>query len=613
MLLLSTLALACLVSPAEYADLLESAKDQDGDGFAAAQHGGTDCDDSDAGVHPDASEVCDGVDQDCDGEVDEGLEVPEWFADSDGDGIGAGEPVAACQQPAAHVAQDGDCAPENSEIHPGALEVCDGLDNDCDGLADDADPDVELLDSPWYWDRDGDGHAADTAEPEYYCEGPKGYVRQLEDCDDTASAVNPGEEEICGDGVDNDCSGDAPECGFSGSYALNRADLVLAEGADRFGASMALIEAAGEPWLLVGASDANRLYSLGTESGLSSAKRETIRQDGSGPLVVALGDVDGGGTQDWATSLPGGAGTFQAVVTVMVGIGDQRWDEASTFDHDDLGVDAKDYGFGYELGRYGENGVLVGNGNRGVVYLWDQPPTNPSSIRNPDARVSGEVEGELVSAIGFTNSTASVDLDGDGVDELVGGLLRVDVFATDLSGDLLVTDSDRSIVPSGDAGVFGGSPSVGDMDGDGYPELVVTDIRYSREFDDAGAVYIFPGQWTGTLDLDDALGVVTASEDGARFGRTAALGDVNGDGLDDLVASETGTGDIYVFDSSGGFGTWTLEDSVANVAGTTGGDCSEELLVVDLNEDGFDDLVTGCPGEEGAGEGSVHLLLAPGL
>ena len=81
--------------------------DLDADGFTSAD----DCDDENAEVHPGATEVCNGLDDDCDGDVDGGaIAAPTWYADADADGFG--DPtvsVVACDAPIDYVADDSDC------------------------------------------------------------------------------------------------------------------------------------------------------------------------------------------------------------------------------------------------------------------------------------------------------------------------------------------------------------------------------------------------------------------------------------------------------------------------------------------------------------------------
>jgi hypothetical protein len=106
--------------------------DGDGDGYPAEQG---DCDDGDAGVHPDADEHCNGIDDDCDADVDEDpVDAPTWYADEDLDGFGdAADAVVGCTAPSGYVATGGDCDDTTGAAHPGGATVaCDGLDNDCD-------------------------------------------------------------------------------------------------------------------------------------------------------------------------------------------------------------------------------------------------------------------------------------------------------------------------------------------------------------------------------------------------------------------------------------------------------------------------------------------------
>ncbi len=173
--------------------------DLDGDGYSIPD----DCDDSDALINPAAVELCDGVDNDCDGDVDEdsAADASTWYADTDGDGYGdAGDSVVSCSAPSGYVADDTDCDDDDSAVNPGATEYCDGIDNDCDA---DTDEDDAADASTWYADSDGDMYG-DPAMSTVACDQPSGYVSDDSDCDDSSSAANPGETEIC-DGIDNDC------------------------------------------------------------------------------------------------------------------------------------------------------------------------------------------------------------------------------------------------------------------------------------------------------------------------------------------------------------------------------------------------------------------------
>jgi len=175
------------------------------DGYSAMDG---DCDETDGGVYPGAAEVCDGIDNDCSGGIDEGLGTT-FFLDTDGDGYGeVGETTEACDVPTGYASLAGDCDVSDSSINPGAAEVCDGVDNDCDSLTDDEDDSVEVaLGSFWYADEDGDGYGGDT-ESISACEGPDGYVASADDCDDADPMSYPGASEIWYDGIDQDCEGD---------------------------------------------------------------------------------------------------------------------------------------------------------------------------------------------------------------------------------------------------------------------------------------------------------------------------------------------------------------------------------------------------------------------
>jgi len=191
----------------------------------------TDCDDSDAAISPAGTEICNGVDDDCDGSVDEGAtDAATWYADADGDGYGdATISTTACSQPSGHVADGADCDDGDTVINPGASEACDGIDNDCDG---DVDEDSAVDATTWYADTDADGYGASASGTQAACSLPSGYSASDDDCDDSDSTINPAGTEIC-NAADDDCDGVADD-GVTGSGSACAADScedILADGA----------------------------------------------------------------------------------------------------------------------------------------------------------------------------------------------------------------------------------------------------------------------------------------------------------------------------------------------------------------------------------------------
>ena len=192
-------------APGEVGTTDDTATDADGDGVPAAD----DCDDGNATVFPGAEEVCDGVDNDCDGVVDPetATGARSFSADRDGDGFGdPADTVTACEAPADTVTNALDCDDGDAAVHPDADEVCDGVDNDCDALLDDADDSLDVsTGATFYGDVDADGFG-DPDFSLFACAQPEGFVEDATDCDDATADVNPDADEVCDD-VDNDCDG----------------------------------------------------------------------------------------------------------------------------------------------------------------------------------------------------------------------------------------------------------------------------------------------------------------------------------------------------------------------------------------------------------------------
>ncbi|MDP6933628.1 MAG: MopE-related protein, partial [Myxococcota bacterium] len=225
----------------------------EGEGYSAQD----DCDDDNAEVNPGATETCDEVDNDCDGEVDEddAEDVSTWYFDYDGDGYGdEAYSLDACDAPDGYVPESGegfDCDDTDEAFHPGAseddctdpsdyncdgsvsyedldedgwpacedcddsvasinpdgTEACDGVDNDCDEEVDEDDAEDVTT---WYLDSDGDEYG-DEAYSVVSCDAPDGYVEESSegfDCDDDDEAYHPGAtEDDCSDASDYNCDG----------------------------------------------------------------------------------------------------------------------------------------------------------------------------------------------------------------------------------------------------------------------------------------------------------------------------------------------------------------------------------------------------------------------
>jgi predicted outer membrane repeat protein len=175
---------ACGAKPGTDADDTgEASLDADKDGFAA----GADCNDSDASINPDATEICDDLDNNCDGVIDEetAADAGVWYADSDSDNYGdANISLHACEMPEGYVEDSTDCDDSDAGLNPETI---------------------------WYADTDADGYG-DSKSTTLSCETPAGHVQDANDCDDTSQWVNPAADEIC-DGLDNDCDASTSEDG----------------------------------------------------------------------------------------------------------------------------------------------------------------------------------------------------------------------------------------------------------------------------------------------------------------------------------------------------------------------------------------------------------------
>ena len=418
----------------------------------------TDCDDSDGEIYPGATEICDEVDNDCDGLVDaddgDVTDASTWYADADSDDFGdPDDSVIDCSQPAGYIADDTDCDDSNADVYPGADEYCDGVDEDCDGVVDDAALDTDT----WYEDADADGYGADSgAATTQACSQPSGYADNTDDCDDSDPAINPAASEIC-DGLDNDCDGllddDDPSASGSATWYADSDE-------DRYGDPATTQEACSQPSGYVlnddDCDDGDGSISPAADEICDGLDNDCdgLVDDDDAPLVGADtwyhdDDGDGYGDPDSAVdacSQPSGtqsnsydcddtdAGINPDADETCDGV-----DEDCDGDIDDDAVDVTDFYEDTDSDGYGDDGAVEAacSAPTGYVALGgdcddDDPDVHPGATEvcsGSDADCDGDDPDvctncdELLSA--GNTSDGLYDIDPDGAS---GGLTQVEVW-----------------------------------------------------------------------------------------------------------------------------------------------------------------------------------------
>ena len=609
--------------------------DVDGDGYAP----GADCDDADVAVHPAATELCNDVDDDCDGQIDEAaIDFTTYYRDADGDGYGlAGHTHAWCEAPKGYVDNDddcddndasvswhsvwyvdvdgdgygideiagtgcletpglvllhGDCDDARPDTYPTAPELCDAYDNDCDGGFDEdpADPPV------WYYDVDGD-HWGDLSKPAYVCDPPATGVPLGFDCDDGDAAIHPLALETCADGIDVDCSG-RPSNGCT-SDLLEETAAWAWKGESNFGAQAARagdVDGDGMDDIIAGTNGWNSSYGIAyllsgntdprTYENVEFAAQARIVGDATydylGYDMRWAGDIDDDGFDD-------------------VVIGSRNWDYNSCY-------------------------------NCGVSSIFFGPLSGSYEQGDADAFV------EASSAYATLGTTATAgDFDNDGFDDVIVGSYDSSVAGTSYTynGSLLFVrgpisgDIDPTTHPSatfqGDTSDYAGMgvTKLRDADGDGLTDFAVGAYRHwDGPLDDVGAVYLYYGPISGSMTSGTADVTYGGRAEDDYFGyRVEWAGDMDGDGTLDLTASALDADEG--FDSAGtvyvlyGPHDESIDMSEAQ-AWLYGNGTSQSFGCglaegADFDADGFDDLLVGDCADNviSDDEGAAYVFYGP--
>jgi hypothetical protein len=552
-------------------------KDEDGDGFGSnatasgcqAPEGyvekGNDCVDTNAAINPGAAELCNEVDDNCNGTVDEGVQKPVWYRDSDGDGYGSTQQTVACFKPDGFVADAGDCVDANPNIYPGANEVCNAIDDNCDFQVDEGLPKVNV-----YKDVDGDGFGGINAQPKQSClingtDAPADYALTNDDCDDSKSTVFPNAPELC-DGVLNNCA--AAAAGMAADY------------------SCPTVCAGSWPFALGGGAGTVSVAQLDDDS-----EYEVIASQGATTRVIGHN-----GVQQWA-----GSGTIYSYPSLADVNHDDTLDVLVPYGNTFRVLDGKT---GTELfnvtsasssgSYYGASAFDLDN-DGWVDVVPTQNGGGPADLiqfngtANPTVKKLTQLEAPF-----FLSNAALVDLDGNGKSEIAlgSGNWSCKSNPTSCQGRFLVFDS--SGVPVGTPAVDG-SP----FTNTGFPSSYSSEGQFPTfaDFDHDGKAEL-AARFSDGVFVWDRAGAPHPLTKSAKVGSSVHFAPINADGsLNDGTLTVVG-GPVVDIEGDGRYET--IQQSGAGISLRTRGAEAPGYpipikggspIIADINRDGALDML----------------------
>ncbi len=507
--------------------------DADADGTPDAE----DCAPDDATRHPGAEELCNTLDDDCDGAVDEdAMDASTWYVDADGDGFGdANVPAAACTQPTGAAADATDCDDTEATVNPAAGEICDDrVDNDCDGNADSC----RLT---------GQHEAEDVGIVSEYPAAVT--IRVGGGCD------------VTGDGWD---------------------DVLV--GAGQSTTKYDESDRRGVVWVFAGGASLPAWF----DAAWGRAGPDVDEEGFGGPECI--GDVDGNGKAEVVVSAGTAEhdGIYRQGAVYILEFGD---DGTAPLDRALAVVDGT-----YEsqaLGGAQAGGDVTGNG------VWDFAAYDPTTIWVFDGSFRGDGDtSDAVAAVtprlGPQGLDLSGDYNGDGIADLASGSAgdstvgNADILFGPLSGASRMDEADVNFFLDDEPITTGGgirltTANLGDTDGDGRD-----DVGMIAETEDGMAVYVAANVTAGSHQLSTVASRLTSTGWGYCLD---GAGDIDGDGHTDLIVTEYNFLNVVY----GPFvdGGSLEEDAVLQSSGSQYTDCAG---LGDVTGDGIPDVGMVTPG-----------------
>ncbi len=592
--------------------------DEDGDGYGAPGNaikdcsvpegyaGATgDCEDDDPAVHPGAEEVCNGIDDDCDDRKDD-VEAA-WYEDADSDGYGnAATGLVTCTPDAGWVLDGTDCDDTVATTHPGAEEACNATDDDCDGVSDLGYEDT------WYSDDDGDGYGNPNVS-EYTCLPSEGWVQDGsdcragdplafpgaseqcndadddcdggvdedfdldgdghtsnlcvdgDDCDDDDATIFGGAAETCEDGIDQSCDGYDPRCTYDGSHDLGDYEKIYSDEPNFDAGRLVVVgdpTGDGEPDIVVTTFYANGYqgggYVIPGPFGSTEAlgDRGYFLSGGMGTSYagrsLGVGDVDGDGIDDVGLGAPDG--TEKEFIILGPVSADVSLDDADIIISSPTAIET---GHGGDLADVTGDGVAdavigayedsTGGYASGTVFIHAGPLSAGDFDLDDDADL--RIVGDAAMAYAGRYLRAGPDANGDGI----GDMLLAAPYQTSaapyagsvylvyggLSGDIDTSDADGTFTGVAASDYAGEDLAMGDLDGDGLADVIVGSYGNSAG-SYAGTAYVEYGPASGTTDLAAADVVIEGDYANQQFGLGFGVGDTDSDGAEELLVGAIG-------------------------------------------------------------------------